>query len=654
MIDLNLEREALQEHFRRSGPLFGDFYPIQLASPPRSDPQRSRYIGELRGFYPRHDALGSPIEPMIQNGYFEPWNSFLHDTPNEDGRHRGHGGFDVYTGYAPFPFEVGVRALVGGTLTLKTAYQQTTNGFEVEVIDGRSVHMRRRAIEGLGNRVALSFEVTVGTRVVGYRLDYGHFNRFAPAHPDVPAAQSRKVEQGELIGFAGKSGNADERGDSRTLTSPFRMNAGHVHLALVRLLGAADASGTTTAGPPNKVDLYAVLQRKLGYHPEHDELGYGNAADEKRARPTITGWIAPPKPALKGALERPQLPLGSLGVTFVPPAPRRTVREGSRPVQRRVLMPAPFDALDFDSSTLIAVTRNAYAAMRTRLDAEAVTNPTTAAQREAKAEAADHIRDATRRFATLTSTAQAENDVTHWGETVGALVARASGRWTTLEQNPLERPAKVLLSFIHLAEALHILMGGPALEALARSKEQVACGISVRGQATAVAWDHAVVAAHVTNIEGDPPAGGGEAPRFWVGSITFGNGSLRHATLPMQARGTDAAVDAYLLGLARGFYDYQRAIRLAIAQHQRIAHGDAAATAALVAALKAVATRLLGLAPTINGGTEAIRAAVMKALVSGNIAAFAKAATIAASETPVSPVAPRLDGLHFRPSILIA
>ncbi|MBH5386663.1 hypothetical protein [Bradyrhizobium diversitatis] len=650
MVDLNLEREALQRHFRQSGPLFYGLYPIQLAAPPRNDPQRSRYIGELRGFYPRHDPLGSPVEPMISNGYFGPWNSFLHYAPNEDGVHRGHGGCDVYTGYTPFPFEVGVRALVGGTLTLKTAYQQTTNAFEEETINGQSVRTKRRKIEELGNRIAVEFDVTVGTRVIRYRLDYGHLNRFAPAHPDAPAG----IKQGELIGFAGKSGNADERGDGRTLSSPFRVNAGHVHLALVRLSGPADASGTSAAARSNKVDLYAVLPRKLGYHPEHDELGYGNAANEKRSRPTRGRWIVPPKPALKRDFERPQLPIGSLAVTFEPPAPRRSEHAGNRAVQRRAIMPAPFHALDFDNLPLIETTRNAYGAMRARFEAEAVTNPTTAVQREAKAEAADHIRDGARRFASLTSTAPAENDVTHWGETVGALVARARGRWTTLGENALERPAKVLLSFIHLGEALYILMGGPALEALARSREQVACGISVRGQAVAVAWENAVVAAHITTIEGDPPAGGGEVPRFWVGSITLGNRSLRHATVPMQALGTDAAINAYLQTLANGFHDYYRAIRLAITQHQRIAGGDAEATARLVAAFDAIATRLLGLASTINGGTEAVRIALMKALVYGNFAAFTKAAAIAANETPVSPVAPQLEGLHFQPPIVIA
>ncbi|MBX4899821.1 hypothetical protein HJA83_00385 [Rhizobium bangladeshense] len=643
MVDVNLELEALQRHFNDSGPLFRAAYPTQLAAPPLHDPDRAKYFGELRGFYPRFDDLSQPIEPMIAFGYFAPWNSCLHLESGSD--HRAHGGYDIFTGYVPFPFELGVRALVDGTAVLKTLYQHTSGKkFESEKIDQKDVVTKRLSFEDLGNRVALEFSVRVGNEVIQYRLDYGHLNRFAPADPDNPAAQRQKVKKGDLIGFAGKSGNADQRGDGRTLKSPFKVNAGHVHLQLVRV----SATGNRT---PDRIDLYSVLRRKFGYHPDHNELGYKTPEEERKARPTIKTWKGP---ALKPSYEHPELPLGSLDVITQPPLPRSRERKDNRWVQHRALMPEPFKSLDFDSSALVATTRAAYAAMAARLEADAVAEPQSAAERAAKADGADHIRDAIRRFVARASTAEAENDKTYWGESVGALVARARSRWTTLDEDPLQRPAKVLLSFIHLAEALHVLMGGPALEALARSKEQVACGISVHGQVTAAAWRDAVAAAHISRIEGDPPSGGGKAPQYWVGSITFGNGSLRHATLPMQAYGTDSSVNAYIQGVARCLYDYHRAILLAITFHQRLGKGEAAAAKALVKELDAIGATLLRLASTVSNGTNELRRGIIEALVKGNNVAFRKAALVTGSDAPAAPIAPQFDGLHFRPPILIA
>lgn len=165
--------------------------------------------GEYRGYYP------------TQNGVWRPKSS------QRGGRQHGaHNGADIYTGYGAFPSETPIRA--------------ATNGDFLPIFDAESPNLA-------GNRAAISTKI--GADKIDFR--YGHLSRFALA--------AGPVLKGQIIGYAGCSGNADTAGEC-TEEGPCGLTSCHVHL-----ISSVNNNFSTTPDP------IAMLGWKLKYGPEESE-----------------------------------------------------------------------------------------------------------------------------------------------------------------------------------------------------------------------------------------------------------------------------------------------------------------------------------------------------------------------------------------------
>ena len=279
---LSEEFAIVRSHLRKTGIKFFEThaYPTQLKEPPASENEhygtaKSVYLGELRGFYPLYDLNVSNAK-SIEQGYFQPWNSAYHQDKANAAKdvHRRHRGVDVYAPFFPFPFEVPVVALVGGRMFARTLYQHTsTHQFEAVRENGKDVVTKRRRFHALGDRVRIIFEVPIGKKKHEYFLDYGHLNRFAGSdrnERDIP--HQRKVEPGELLGFVGKSGNADFKTGNSSRRSLYNINAGHIHVSVWRLSAY--------------IDPLQVMPKPLAYDPRVSaDLGYDKPEKEHYERP---------------------------------------------------------------------------------------------------------------------------------------------------------------------------------------------------------------------------------------------------------------------------------------------------------------------------------------------------------------------------------
>ncbi|MEP2734521.1 hypothetical protein [Tateyamaria sp.] len=152
-------------------------YPTQTDAAANTD-----YAGEYRGFY------------IARNGKHI-WHPRLSELGGRSGG--GHNGVDIYTAYANFPLETPIRAV--------------TDGYFEPFYDAG-------APNDMGDRAAINAKL--GSDTIVFR--YGHFSRFyGPA---------RDVKKGELIGFAGCSGNADTYGECSTIGG-CKVTSCHIHLS---------------------------------------------------------------------------------------------------------------------------------------------------------------------------------------------------------------------------------------------------------------------------------------------------------------------------------------------------------------------------------------------------------------------------------------
>lgn len=474
-------------------------YPFQLKDDVDDDYDGTpEYLGELRGFYPN-------VSTGLGDAFFQPYNSMYHkdvvDTDKD--RHRDHFGVDIYAPYFPFPHEVPVYALVNGKIIRRWTYDR---------------NLTEGDYQALGNRVRLEFKVVHEGKTLKCWFDYGHLERFALGfQPDVRADGKLwpkiEVEAGDLIGFAGKSGNADTKSESSTLKPDYKVNSGHVHLSFY-------IDGAST-------DPLKVLPKPLAFQPSQKQLGYGSVSKEKGLRPLIEKWEGP---ALKtDPIPKVVRPKGLLLPTWHAPLPRNFVTKKTPSgdpylSQSRAMMPRPFDPLDFDHSASIRDTDDAYTALK---GAVAFTAGLKVMRAWTKAEASP--------------------DTKKWSENVAGLVHRAMAEanamvipedQTNLKGEP-ENAAKALLAMLHLHEAFWVLLGGPAFRRLTKGGVQPACGLGVHGEVRAVAYPKAVAALHDSEINGK-----------WVLSVTFGSGSLRHAMLTETAvAAADADIKPYMNAL---------------------------------------------------------------------------------------------------------
>ncbi|WP_353646188.1 M23 family metallopeptidase [Mesorhizobium sp. WSM2239] len=500
---------ALREKLRHAGQVFSDArYPIQLKNPPSSEANYgepgSLYFGEARGFYPRKGNG----EEYISNGYFQPWNSFFHVSSNSDGGvHRGHQGLDIYAPYHPFPHEIQVCAVADGTINNRTYwgdFSENKKGI--------------RGLQELGNRVTLSVSVAVKQKSHQVLFFYGHLNRFADDDRGTnEERRSRSVKAGEVIGYVGKSGNADTLREASTRKSPFHVSSAHLHLAAALVVPIKNKNGK----PGTKLvyfDPLEVLPKALGYHPSKGDLGYATSNEEKSGRPNATQWQAKKLAALKDAQDEPNVPKVRIRNVEKTGIQRNTF--GTKGF-RRVILPKPFHRIDVDRTSTLSATLSAYALMKARKDAKPdLFNRAIARWKEHAAE---------------------ETDTNYWAETAPALAARAVDRFGYLASNDA---GHALAAAMHLHEALYVLMGGPAFEELGsdHADHKISCGFGLRGSLLGVALGETVGALHYAKFPTGEDASGTPVPLF---SVTFGAGGIRHATLSGKMPLADTALDYY-------------------------------------------------------------------------------------------------------------
>ena len=653
---LDEEYEKVKAHIKAQSPRFFENtrYPTQLAEPSASETGYGtvtpRYMGELRMFYPVYDAsVGDAAS--IAGGDVHPWNSAYHPEPSAQAgvnRHRDHFGNDVYAPYFPFPYEIPVFAVVKGTLYALSLYENTTSSSDDNTT--------RRKFQALGNRVWLEFEVKIGNTNRTYRIDYGHLSRFeGQVWRRVANYYRRDVDPGELVGFVGFSGNADYKTANSTLQSPFMVNAGHIHLNAWR-------SGV-------RIDPRKIMPKPLSFdiNSGASDLGYETLNKYRSERPKSTDWIVPPRPTLKAERPRPPIPLGTITQRNDDPPRRRRVKINGQVRYRRAFLADRFQRIDADSTALLRETQTAYRRAKGRIEAAGQSQPSTA-----QTVGRDHLNDAMARFRSLVDPSPVHHDTLRWGDTLGALCHRATQALVGREPASGAHPLRALL---HLQEALYILMGGPALEAVNRNLQQVVCGIGMRGRVYAVAWPDtalgrslAVGALHRTSFPA-PTAG----ERDWVISITFGTGALRHATVcehsvritrlsgrptPGQPESEQQALDrvvrSYLVAVAREAMAFREIYCEAWKMRARLsdptAGGHDAAYARLGTALVPRVTELNALATRAAALTEAQMTRLLEVLAASNLDAFTQAVAISLEPEGDVAMAPRLYGLTLAPS----
>ncbi len=618
-------------------------YPTQMAAPPASDTHYGQanavYLGELRGFYPYYPDDKTDAE-SVQHGYFQPWNSAYHteavNQPGADLR-RAHNGVDVYAPFFPFPFEVPVVAMTRGRLFSRTLWEHTsTAGYETERVGNQQVQTRRRRLEALGNRIRLVFEVEVGKASREYFVDYGHLSRFDGSdrgERDQP--EQRIVEPGDLLGFVGKSGNADFKTGNSTRDSLWHLNAGHIHVGVWRL-------GT-------RIDPRDVLPKPLAFDPrdtpEVSDLGYATNSLERRSRPERGQW-GQAQPAPRDAMPQQEVPQAVLVNHDLSPPLRRVVKQGKKTVRRRALYPAPFHWLDVDSTAILRRTQDAYEFASSRLTRATGSD----------AVAVSHFDDAVRRFKEILSRDTVHNDVLYWGDTAGALLNRLREVLNAVTPGQPGQGAAVARALLHFKEVLWILMAGPAIAALNRTGPQVECGVGVGGHLFATAWPRAVAAVHLST----PTVAAGSAV-----SVTFGAGGLRHATVGYLAHaaapeGPVREAVGQLIGAALAT---QAVFHRAFQINERLSRGESGSFDEFWAHQPDVGpiaepkpanelyARMYALAGTIGAMAAATDRtnihAFMAALIATNVTIFAEAVAVSNRTEGKVAIAPALMGLSL-------
>lgn len=180
-----LVAQGLRAFQPQSTPLIPNALPsmFQGLAPAQLDPVGTLRFpaGELRGMY--SSQVGGKI---VQTSWKPQWSKFGH--PRGGG---GHTGVDIHA-----PVGTPIVAVVDGAVTFHAA--------------GNSE---------IGNRAWLSFKIGK----VSHRLIYGHLQSFS--------GNDRSVKRGELIGYAGCSGNADYALDCLA-PGKCGISSSHVHLML--------------------------------------------------------------------------------------------------------------------------------------------------------------------------------------------------------------------------------------------------------------------------------------------------------------------------------------------------------------------------------------------------------------------------------------
>lgn len=440
-IDGKLVRESL---FEQSGTTV--LYPTQT-----KETRVTTDAGELRGSFPK--GGGQDV--------WQPYLSRLWGRTNKETKKAAHGGWDIYAPYFPFPNEVPIYAPISGRM-------QTV--FNVESPDD------------LGNRIWL----WTGKPWQSQRLIFGHLNRFN--------GRSRDVKKGEIIGYAGCSGNADTKGECTT-AGQFRVNTGHVHLSL------RNAAGKTADPLP-----------ALGWALRYSD--WKKTDSKTPSQWEASGDLLPSVPA--PADWRGRLNAKSFAIELV-----------KRKTTRAKALPEPFNLIDIDRESSIEQTYDALVVMHSRLK-KAKDHKKYKFQHHGVKVFRESIKDATK------------------------LVAQIEAQRGTISEGEPAKSLGTITRMLFDANRLFWLMiGGKALLRVVSNPNRNSvwtgvppdCGLAGNGESWIIAAPNAQSALHAARFDDDEGN-----PLDWAASVTFGAGTDFHATL--------ATSDADTAGLPKGLNDY--------------------------------------------------------------------------------------------------
>ncbi|WP_051563721.1 M23 family metallopeptidase [Enterovibrio calviensis] len=446
---------------QRSESLFEGSYPTQ-----RKAKALKGYAGEYRGYYPPSGGLD-----------WRPKSS------QRGGRNEGkHNGVDIYTGYGPFPVETPILSATDGKLTL--------------IFDDQKPN-------ALGNRAAIV--TTLNGKELHFR--YGHLSRFARGSGD--------VKKGEIIGYAGCTGNADTKGECSE-DGPCGITSCHVHLTIA-LNGSFTKENT-----PDPIPI-------LGW-----KLDYKNGSHAKCGDISGLKWV-PPRPA------------GRLIAWGVLKHQRERTPSGR---QKRKPLAAPFQYIAFDDTRRLLHAVAAYQNLQSRIANQKTTHH--AAESKRKTTFGDdlkkYMRDVWRGKIDAPMRALQPQRVSHTRvlDTLGKEIQDIRSNNTT----PLG--GSVTRALLVGAHALGYLMGGASIRAgmsnrrlrdLGTKKLPVptksslpSCGLGVNGHAILVATDQAQVAFHIATLKGSLPHGPSSSKKeqdITAVSLDFGTTSGMQAIWPL-------------------------------------------------------------------------------------------------------------------------
>lgn len=405
-------------------------YPVQGKGQPDS-----RFGGEFRGFY----------RSKIGGKWIDRWFPKQSQHDGRGTKANNHNGIDVYAAYFPYPLETPILSVTDGWFSPKEDRQFPNK---------------------IGNRAIVTTKVS-GKEVSLY---YGHLARFE--------GRARKVAKGDVIGYAGCSGNADTAGECSELFG-CKITSCHVHL--VAAFGA-------TGNKLNDVNPVPLLQWSLGH-------GDTNTATKCSDWMPQHGRDVPPEKE------------GETGKLIA----RSNVEWRRSKKGKRRQLKKPFDDIEFDSTKSIRRTLAAY---------KVVYNPGDKPEgrfisKEFLSAAADEYRSS--RICVHAILQDLELEIESFNPDTG-------------EKSRIPPGGPIARAHLLARLALWHLMGGSALSwAISNRREGTKsvsffeCGVGVGGEAQLIAVDGGRCALHRTtmNIED-------VLSQVW--SVTFGAGSMMHAT----------------------------------------------------------------------------------------------------------------------------
>ncbi len=452
----------------------GESYPTQLR-----ETAPTGFHGEYRGFYP--DASWKPASSRY-----------------EGRANKTHKGLDIYAPFAPQPLETPILALADGKLSFRPGSREP---------------------DDLGNRAEL--------RANGVVLSYGHLSRFE--------GRDGEVEMGDVIGYAGCSGNADTQGEC-SKCGTCNVNSGHVHLSVRQI--TATSKGVEVAVNP----------------APHYPLSLRFAANE-----------GPGKEMTCAAFVKDH----GLEAAWEPPAPKpgellgREEMNWLRANRRRRSLEGAFALLEFDATSLLESTNRFFVHGVKRLDeALRVKDPKTDGDKLLAAFLDEKIL----KTRTVLREKKALSDLYKSIVKDGAVIGLAA------DGKPEEVPGWLIRHISRLTQMAWLAFGGAALRELGdnsykgercdlfskklhgdtyldwRSKDLPECGAGVGGfawlsatrtarnalQLTKIAMAAPAVPAPAPPADGAPPAAPAPVvptPELPVISVSFGAGSLMHAAV---------------------------------------------------------------------------------------------------------------------------